>query len=272
MPRKRRRSSQGLPDGAKGALLGFLGLCIVGGIGGGYWYLKKTRPILDVETNCPATGPSAIHVILFDRSDPITDQQAQRIRQTISKYKDAATPGLRFDLYTFSGDTSHVLSPKLQVCAVGRDANELIENPERVRQRYEKKFSGVLDQAVAELLRGSNEKTSPIVESLRAAAISSFGMVDPGQMPLRVTLISDMIQNTTLYSNFQTEPSFEQLSRNPAWPTLQPRLKGADVDIIYLLRLSATRKGSKIQTTGHQLFWERLIAASGGRAMTIDPY
>jgi hypothetical protein len=272
MARRRRRSRGGLPDGVTGVLLGLLALLIISGIGGGYWYVRRTRPILNAETNCPTTGPTGIHVILFDRSDPISDQQAQRIRQVIVKYKEAASSGVRFDLYTFSGDTSHVLSPRLQVCAVGKEANELIENPERVRQRYEKKFSEVLDQTVGELLRGSKEDKSPIIESIRAAAITSFGAVEPSQIPLRLTLISDMVQNTNLYSNFQTEPNFQQLSRNPAWPTLQPQLKGAEVDIIYLLRLSATRKGVQIQNRGHQAFWEQLIAASGGRLMSIDPY
>ena len=272
MPRRRRQSRGGLPDAVTGALFGALALLIIAGIGGGYFYLKRTRPVLDAESNCPSTGPTAIHAILFDRSDPISDQQAQRIRQVITKYKDSASSGVRFDLYTFNGDTSHVLAPKLQVCAVGKDANELIENPERIRQRYEKKFSAVLDQTVGELLRGAKESTSPIIESLRAAAITSFGAVDAGQLPLHVTLISDMVQNTNLYSNFQTEPNFQQLSRSSAWPVLQPQLKGAEVDIIYLLRLSAMRRGVRIQNAGHQAFWEQLIAASGGRTMSIDLY
>jgi hypothetical protein len=272
MARRRKRSRSGLPDGLVGALLGLTGLIVIGAIGGGFWYLKKTRIALDLESNCPVNGPTAIHAILFDRSDPISDQQGQRIRQLIIKYKESARSGLRFDLYTFNGDTSHVLTPKLQLCAVGKEANELIENPERVRQRYEKKFSDVLDQSVGELLRGSKEAKSPIIESIRAAAISSFGAIEPGQMPLRMTLISDMIQNTALYSNFQVEPDLQQLSRSPLWPALEPQLKGAEVDVVYLLRASATRKGVPIQSRGHQGFWEQLIAASGGRLMSIDPY
>jgi hypothetical protein len=272
MARRHKRSRRGLSDALIGALLGVLALVIIGGIGGGYWYLKRTRVALDPESNCPTSGPTAIHAILFDRSDPISDQQAQRIRQLILRYKEAAPSGLRFDLYTFNGDTSHVLTPRLQVCAIGREANELIENPERVRQRYEKKFSEVLDQTVSELLRGSKESKSPIIESIRAAAISSFGAVGPGQMPLRLTLISDMIQNTNLYSNFQGEADFQQLSHNAAWPTMQPQLKGAEVDVVYLLRLSALRKGVPIQSRGHQQFWEQLVTASGGRTMSIDPY
>lgn len=272
MPRRSRRS-RGLSDGIAGLLLGLGGLLLIGALAGGYWFVKSGRVVLDAATNCPKSGPNGIHVILFDRSDPISEQQAQRIRQAIDKFKNEAPFGLRFDLYTFQGDAQHALQPKLQICALGKpsEANALIENPESIRRRYESRFTGVLDQAVAELLRGAQEKNSPIIESLRAAAISSFGPVEPGQMPLRLTMISDMVQNTPLANQFQTEPNFQQLTKATTWPTLQPQLKGASVDVMYLLRLSALRKGVPIQNRGHQLFWEQLITASGGHVLSIDP-
>jgi hypothetical protein len=270
---KRGRRSRGLSDGLTGLFLGLVGIILIAGLGGAYWFLKSSRPILDSETNCPKSSLSGIHVIMFDRSDPISEQQAQRIRQAIEKFKNEAPFGMRFDLYTFQGDTQHALQPKLRICALGKpsEANAWIENPELVRRRYETRFTAVLDQTVAELLRGSQEKNSPIIESLRAAAISSFGSMEAGQIPLRLTMISDMVQNTPLSNQFQTEPNFQQLSRTVAWPTLQPQLKGADINILYLLRLSALRKGMPIQNRGHQLFWEQLIAGSGGRLLSIDP-
>jgi hypothetical protein len=265
--------SRGLTDAQTGLLLGLGGIILIAVLGGGYWFVRASRPTLEPETNCPKSGPKGIHVILFDRSDPISEQQAQRIRQAIEKFKSEAPFGLRFDLYTVQGDTQHAIQPKLRICALGKpsEANALIENPDLVRRRYETKFSAVLDQTVGELLRGSQEKNSPIIESLRAAAISSFGSVEPGQIPLRLTMISDMIQNTALSNQFQTEPDFKKLSRTAAWPTLQPQLKGADVDILYLLRLSAARKGTPIQNRGHELFWEELVAASGGHLLGIGP-
>jgi hypothetical protein len=270
---RRGRKSRGLTDGQTGMLLGLGGMTLIAALAGGFWFVKTSRPFLEPETNCPRSGPKSVHVILFDRSDPISEQQAQRIRQAIDKFKNDAPFGLRFDLYTVQGDTQHAIQPKLRICALGKpsEANALIENPDLVRRRYETKFAAVLDQAVGELLRGSQEKNSPIIESLRAAAISSFGSVEAGQIPLRLTLISDMVQNTALSNQFQTEPNFQKLSRTAAWPALQPQLKGADVDILYLLRLSAVRKGTPIQNRGHQLFWEELVAASGGHVLGIDP-
>ena len=272
MARHKRRAKR-LSDRASGILLTIVGLAIIAGLGGGLWWVKHSRPQLDQATNCPKSGPTGIHVILFDRSDPITDQQAQRIRQVIEKLKSEAPFGLRFDLYTFEGDTAHELDPKLRICAPGKpeDANQLIENPELVRRRYETHFAEVLNQTVSDLLRAQTQKTSPIIESLHAAAITSFGPVERGQIPLRITMISDMIQNTPLYSQFQSESNFQQLSRSNAWVSLQPQLKGAETDILYLLRPTAMRSRVRIQNRGHEAFWEQLIAASGGRLNSVDP-
>lgn len=102
---RRSRRSKGISDGARGLLLALLGLGLIGAFGIGFWWVKATRPTLDAE-NCPAAGPTGIHVILFDRSDPISDQQGQRIRQAIERYRQDAAFGVRFDLYTFQGDTA----------------------------------------------------------------------------------------------------------------------------------------------------------------------
>lgn len=141
--RRKKEASQTLLAVALGAI----GVLILAALIGVYWYVKSSKPELDAETNCPKAGARGIHVILFDRSDPISDQQAQRIRQAIDKYRVDAQFGTRFDLYTFEGDTAHTLQPKLSICALGKpeEANRLIQNPERVRQRYEIRFSSVLN-------------------------------------------------------------------------------------------------------------------------------
>lgn len=249
-----------------------LGVTLVAALGAGAWYLRKSKVVLDAE-NCPQTGPHAVHVIMIDRSDPVSGQQAQRIRQHVQKAKTDAAFGTRFDVYTFEGDVLNEMKPILRVCAPGRaeDANELIENPDLIRRRYDEKFAAVLDGVIDNLLRETSRENSPIIESIRAASITSFGSVEQGKIPLRLTLASDMVQHSTLSSHFRGEANFPQLSKNNAWAGLQPRLKGADVEILYLLRPGATRAGKPIQNRGHQAFWEQLIGASGGIVKSIDP-
>lgn len=267
-----RRSKRVRNDKAVGLVLAVVGILLVGALSSGAWWLHKYREPLDAE-NCPPSGPRAVHVIMIDRSDPITGQQAQGIRQQVDKIKNEASFGTQFDIYTFAGDTKNEMQPILRVCAPGRpeDANELIENPEFVRRRYQERFSNVLDEEITTLLKVSTLRNSPIIESLRAAAITSFGPFQAGRMPLHITMVSDMIQNTSPVTHYTSEPNFTRLSKSSVWSSLQPNLKGAEVDILYLLRPDAKRGSAMIQNKGHQLFWEQLVRASGGQVDNFLP-
>ena len=271
MPRRDRRKQAQKSDRKMGILLASVGMIFMSALGGAAVWVTVSDDPIDSTTNCPKSGPHSVHVVMFDRSDPIKPQQAQRIRQVLADLKDKADFGDRFDLYTFEGDAKNALSPVLEICSPGRNANPLIKNPGRVKQRYESRFSSVIDNTVTELLRDSTMPNSPIIESLRAASITSFGPFEKGQIPLRLTMISDMVQHTPWSSHFRSEPNFQQLSHTPTWASLRPNLKNADIDVLYVLRSEAKRGGVSIQSRGHQTFWEQLIASGGGRLTSFEP-
>lgn len=268
-----RRSRKANSDKISGVALVALGLALLAVLAGGAFWVRQQHVTLGPD-NCPSTGPRAVHIILVDSSDPISGQQAQRIRQWSQLLKANATAGTRFDIYTFEGDTENALQPILTLCAPGRpdDADPLTQNPERLRKRYEEKFSAVLDKTVEDLLRATTRTNSPIIESLRAGAQTSFGLHADGRIPLRVTLISDMVQHSAMTSHFKSDADFEQLSHSANWARLRPDLRGADIDILYLLRATALRGAAPIQNRGHQDFWARLIAACGGHITEFTPF
>jgi uncharacterized protein YneF (UPF0154 family) len=267
--RRRRRDSS---DKVTGLILLVVAVIVLSALGVGTWWVRKSKVVLDAE-NCPVSGPQIVHLVMIDRSDPISGQQVQRIRQYMQKAKDDATFGTRFDFYTFEGDIKNEMRPVIRVCAPGKpeDANELIENPDLIRRRYDENFSAVIDKTVNDLTAANTKDNSPIIESLRGAAITSFGSINPSKVKLRATLVSDMVQHTSAVSHFRTAPDFQALSKTMAWASLRPTLSGAEVNIIYLLRPNAIRAGAPIQNRGHQLFWEQLIGASNGRVRTIEP-
>jgi len=266
MARRSRKKRDKRVDVGTGILLAVVGVVMLGLLVGALWWVKKTKVTLDEATNCPQAGPHAVHVIIVDRTDPITQLQAERIRQKIREMREAAPFGKRFDIYTVEGDANHVLAPILIICSPNRpeDANIWIENPEIIRRRYEERFVSVFDKTIDDLLRISTRDTSPIIESMKASTISSFGPFEQRKLPFRLTMVSDMIQGTPAYSHYRTEPNFTQLSRSPVWRSLQPNLFGAEVNILYLLR--DQKRGSQlIQGRTHQEFWGQLISASNGR-------
>lgn len=273
MSRRNRRKKGGPSDGLTGALLTAVGLVLIGALAGLAWWVNQRKIELGAD-NCPLRqDPRAIHVVIFDRSDRVSGQQAQRIRQVMQQLKNTASFAYRFDIYTFEGDSKNELRPILRVCSPGRpeDANELIENAEFIRRDFETKFANALDDTVEFLLKESERPTSPIIESLKAATITSFGRLDGSRkIPLHVTLFSDMIQHSPLYSQIRSKSDFAKLSKEQVWPTLRSDLKGAQVEIYYLLRGQKGSDGRPVQTSGHQEFWRYLIPASNGRLTHLE--
>lgn len=251
----------------------FLGTALLIGIGIAAWWVRSHKIEIDATTNCPKSGPRAVHVFLFDRTDPITPQQGQLIKQKLARYVDSAKTGERFDFYTVEGDEKRVLMPHLQACSPGRgvEANELYENPKAIQRKFEEQFVAAIRMQADELLQESTKDNSPIIESIRGAAITSFGRFDRNEIPLRMTIISDLIQHSAVYSQYRSDMPFTELSKRPAWLSARPNLKGSEIEILYLLRSSGVRQGRPIQTRGHQLFWEQLLTASDGRVIAIDP-
>lgn len=269
--KKRKSKSRGPSDATSGIVLGLVGLALLGGFGA-FYYFTSTRA--DPVAECTNGSPRAVHAIIFDYSDAITSQQRQFIRQEFQRLKDKAEVGTRIQIFSTTANAADALPSLLSVCVPRRPegADPLIENAKLLRKEFDEQFSQVIDKALSELLTKEPQQSSPIVESLHAAALTAFGPFSEGQVPLRLTIVSDMIQYSNVASHFREEPNFDRFSRLPTWPSLQPRLKGASVDVLYILRPSALRGNGRIQTRGHQEFWGKLLTASNGVVTSIEPF
>lgn len=270
---RRRRQTKTRNDKVAGVGLAAIGLALLAALIGASFWIKTHAIPIDDATNCPLAGPRAVHAIIIDQSDAITGQQAQQIRQLLTKVRRDAAFGTRFDIYTFEGNATDELQTILSVCAPGKpeDANDWYENPDLIRKNYEQNFVRIIDGALDTLLQTDTLPTSPIMESIRASSITSFAGTDVPRENLKLTLISDMIQNSPHLSQFRSDAAFEQFAKAPAWPGLRPHLRGVAVRILYLMRPEAARSGKPIQSRGHQAFWEELIAASGGTIESFEP-
>ena len=248
------------------------GLILLGVLAAAIIWVRSHHEEIDAML-CPKSGVRAVHLILIDHTDPIRPQQQQGIFNWLDRQIEGAKRGgERFDVYTVTGDAVNVLDPKLQICSPGRgdDANSLYQNPDIIRRKFERDFVATIRKEIKELLVAPELPTSPILESIRASAMSSFGRFERGQVPLRMTIISDLIQNTPILDQYHNAVTFDAFSRSPGWRSVIADLKGAQVYVIYLVRQKAMRAGKPIQDRAHQLFWEKAIEASDGEAVAID--
>lgn len=258
------RRGQGMSTNIKAALLIGASVIVGGGLFGAHLVLAPAKADWDQATLCPAAGPSAAHVILIDRSDPITALQAQRVRQVVERAINEALPAERIDLYVAEGDGREALSPRISLCNPGRDGNQYYQNPRRIRERYDASFKAPVEATLTSLLEASRRNASPIIESIKAVCVGAFGSLPQGR-PTRVTVISDMLQHSPLISHFR-ERDFDAFARSGRIAQALADCRGAQFDVVYLLRPEHRR----IQDRGHQLFWEKLIDRDNGRLMRME--
>lgn len=261
-----RRGNAGRRDIALGLTLSALGISIIAALLFAWWYVTSNSETLGAD-NCPKSGPKAVHAILIDRSDPVTPLQQQQVLQDIHQRIKNAKENERFDLFVAEGDGVNLLTPTIRLCKPRQkaEANALYQNPDQIGHAFEERFLRLLDAELRKLLEPSSRTNSPILESIKAVAVASFGGLE-AEIPKRLLIVSDMIQHTNLNSHYRGETNFDDLARRPQWRALQVNLTSVEVTVLYLLRPGAVRPGGRpLQDRGHQLFWERAIPEMGGQ-------
>jgi hypothetical protein len=236
--------------------------------GGAAAYIFTRSDPIDKASLCPRTGPTGVHAILVDRSDPISALQATRVKQILDRAVLDASVGTKVALFIADSDGTAGPTSVLALCNPGREANPLYQNPRMVRDQYERDFKARLDASLSGLMTASTRDSSPIMESLKAVCIEAFGAA-PSSVPLRLTVVSDMIQHSAIASHYR-DRDYEALLRSPRLQTLRTDCRGADVDVVYLLR--PTQRGQPgVQTRAHQSFWDRYLQSLNARPRSIEP-
>jgi hypothetical protein len=254
-------------DGLKMVAVIVVTLAMLGG-GGAFWWWSSSKQVpIDQATLCPKAGPASVHAVLIDRSDPITPLQATRVRQVLDRAILDAPVGAKIALYVADSDGNQALTPLVALCNPGREANPLYQNPRMIREQFERNFKARMDETINKLLEASTRENSPIMESLKAVCIDAFGPIAAGVSP-RLTIVSDLTQHSATASHYR-DRDYEALLRSPRLQVLRADCKGADVDIIYLLR--PTQRGRPgVQNRAHQSFWDRYLQLMNARPRSME--
>jgi hypothetical protein len=182
--------------------IGLFNLAIIAAVLGGitYLYLTLTPEEYDSQTLCLAGAVPPHRVVVIDKTDLYSPEQAEGIETTILSERDALAVGERLSLYELneSGQLRNTNSFSLCNPGAGEQVNPLYRNPERIQARYEALFAAPLDNALADLVLPKNAPSSPIIEALaRLTQDPGFNASVPGR---RIVLVSDMLQNSDIFS------------------------------------------------------------------------
>lgn len=183
--------------------VGIFNLLVVVGVLGAISYaaLVLQPAEYDPETLC-LVGETPPHtIVMIDRTEVrYSPDQARRINEVILDARQSLDIGERLSLFELNHRGEVRNTNRFSVCNPGRgdQINPLYRNPNRVQMRYEALFDRPLDRALDGLLDLIVSPVTPLAESLAELGTrEDFDRTIPRR---RIVIISDMLQNTQLFS------------------------------------------------------------------------
>jgi hypothetical protein len=170
----------------------------------------------------------------------------------------------------YSIDASDVpLKPGFSLCRPTKpeEVSDLTGNKALAEKRFHDLFQTRLSGLVEMALDRPMSPNSPIMEAIQAVSVS---YLQPNQRdtqgrprPERLIIVSDMLENGSGGSHYQSVPHFEDYKSGTAYTHLRSDLSGVKVTILYLRRDT----GASVQGRSHIDFWDAWFEDQGA---TLD--
>lgn len=258
----RRRSRDGGGAPPWGAIAKFAGgLVILGALGTTYFVVNQKAEATDSTTWCNRAGPSEVHLILLDASDPLDGVQAEGAKAKVIDAIRSAPEGARVDIYVADRGDGSLGEPVFSKCNPGAPGalDAAISDVAKKKRDYEQGYLAAVEETMTKVLQAEELKTSPIIESLRSAATKSFARLDEG-VPVKITLVSDMVQNSAVLKQRTADGDFAKFKKSPGWSRSLVDLHHAKIDIIYVTRANYR----DIQSNAHINWWSQYFDEMNG--------
>ncbi len=213
--------------------------------------------------------PTDLYAVLIDSTESLPNLSASQAIIKVRNLLKNAPVNSQITLYSIqSGNERHV-RPLATICKpeTGESASELTSNPYMIKKRFNDGFLIPLEGHLNSLVQGKGSETSPIIESLQSTVVESFESTqNTGNK--KIIVISDMIQNSDLYSFYRNKPNFEEykeLSNKTGIGVIN--LRGISVELLVV-----PRKSSKVKRQDIIRFWrEFLIGNNAALTSAMDP-
>lgn len=256
-------------------VMGLFNLLLIAAVLGGitYLYLTLQPEEYDSQTLCLVGAVPPHRVVVIDKTDLYSADQAGSIEDVILSERDGLGVGERLSLYELneSGQLRNTNSFSLCNPGAGEQVNPLYRNPERVQARYEALFADPLDRALADLVTPKDAPNSPIIEALaRLSQDPSFDRTVPGR---RIVLVSDMLQNSDIFTVYgrsrgslrRRVPDADDVA-DAIRETYGDNLRGVTMEI----RLIPRNRWEAEQRNALRDYWDEVFGQLGVRVMWVD--
>lgn len=262
---------------ARGAQRGTIGgailiMLVIGVIGGLIFYkFSHKASKIDVTTNCPVAGPVSSTAVIFDTTDTISQIQRLAIEQEFGEIVRQIPRFGELSVYAL-GNKGEVTKADFARCNPGeaKDVDWLTEGQRLVVRRWQEGYRNPLDLVLRKMVEATPSEKSPILEAIQAVNLQTFGPLrsgDHGPLPLRLVIVSDLLQNSDLLSLYSKIPDSKQFTQSEAYRKIRTEMRNVDVEILLIRR--QTKKG--IQGQDLLKFWQELISAQNGRLVHFKP-
>jgi hypothetical protein len=273
MARRRRRSRSAFKPGTLFAWVGaFIAVSVLVIAGASLAKLRVERAGRNDETLCAKKAPDTITTILFDSSDRLSALQQIKIKQILEETLNTLPKGARLDIYMATAEAGQLVRPLFSKCnpAALEGSAGLSENPQRMQALRNDAFDQPLHAALQKALQANVRKTSPILETIAAASVQSFGVArndHKGQMnQYTLIIVSDFLQNSAVLTHYKTYPTVEQFSSQEGWVSTKPSLNNVYIKLIYINRANSIR----FQGAAHREWWCSYFNARGANKCIVE--
>jgi hypothetical protein len=270
--RNRKQTAKSKQKGKKkfvGAILVSVFLIALIGIGVASFIFKPAIRI--AATNCLATGPVAYTAILLDATDSVSEIQKISLANLMIEIRESIVKDGAIAVYSVNGN-GQISRPEVEICNPGspEQINQLTTGARLAKKRWDKEFSKPLNLLFAKSFGSGDAPISPILEAVQAISAQSFDALKARNLeniPMRLIIVSDLIQNSKSISFYKNIPSLAQFKKSKLYKRLKASLNRVDVEI-HLINRETKRNVQNVKLVN---FWTSLIMEEGGRVVKYKP-
>ena len=230
-----------------------------------FTWLKPEPVIRDPVTLCRSEGPYSITAILLDRTDSFGTHTRNDLKVQIQNLLDSVEENHEISLFAMESTYEEGLDPIIRVCNPGDPDNvdPLIQSEAIVRRNWQQKFRQPLGEVMRTLLEEKEAPSSPIMEAVQSVSITHFQDTERRNVPRRLIIISDLLQNSNALSFYRERPDFNRFQHTHQSRGLNPDLRGVDIEL-WLIQ----RRQSQQEDGGPFLkFFQSWISQHGGQVV-----